>query len=98
MQVCLITALIVKRYKRKNYSFVIILLNIRLIEKTKPCDINACCEESIENPQRVWTCFSLVVYLLTGWICWFVFLPFILFDYRETLQGKHFQKIQSVLL
>jgi hypothetical protein len=31
MQVCLITALIVKRYKRNNYSFVIILLNIRLI-------------------------------------------------------------------
>jgi hypothetical protein len=31
MQVCLITVLIVKRYKRKNYSFVIILLNIRLI-------------------------------------------------------------------
>jgi hypothetical protein len=31
MQVSLITALIVKRYKRKNYSFVIILLNIRLI-------------------------------------------------------------------
>jgi hypothetical protein len=56
MQVCLITALIVKRYKRKNYSFVIILLNIRLIEKTKPRDINACCEQSIENPQRAWTC------------------------------------------
>jgi hypothetical protein len=31
MQVCLITALIVKRHKRKNYSYVIILLNVWLI-------------------------------------------------------------------
>jgi hypothetical protein len=38
-----------------------------------------------------------LVYLLTGWICCFVFLPFILFDFRKTSQGKNFQKIQSVL-
>jgi hypothetical protein len=58
----------------------------------KPRDINACCEQSIENPQRAWTCFSLVVYLLTGWICWFVFLLFILFDFFKTSQGKIFKR------
>jgi hypothetical protein len=35
---------------------------------------------------------------LTGWICWFVFLPFILFDFRKTSQCKNFQKIQCATL
>ena len=58
----------------------------------KPRGINACCERPIKTPQRAWTCFSLFVYLLTGWIWWFIFLPFILFDYRKTSQGKNFKR------
>jgi hypothetical protein len=54
--------------------------------------MNACCERPIENPQKAWTCFSLVVYLLTGQIWWFIYLPFILFDFRKTSQGKKISK------
>jgi hypothetical protein len=29
---------------------------------------------------------------LTGWIWWFIFLQFILFDFRKTSQGKNFKR------
>jgi hypothetical protein len=33
-----------------------------------------------------------LVYLLTSQIWWFIFLPFILFDFRKTSQGKKISK------
>jgi hypothetical protein len=41
--------------------------------------------------------FLLFVYLLTGWIWWFVFLPFILFDFCKHHEVKNF-KLQIMLL
>jgi hypothetical protein len=38
------------------------------------------------------TSFSLVVYVLTGWLRWFVFLPFLLFDFRKRPQRKKIAK------
>jgi hypothetical protein len=67
MQVCLITALIVKRYKRKK---TIRLKLFYIMLGTKPRVINACCERTIENPQRAWTCLlfdrvDLVIHIFT---------------------------------
>jgi hypothetical protein len=53
MQVCLITALKIKRYKKEKKLFVFNYFKYFYVDtNTKPRGISTCCVRSIGNPQR----------------------------------------------